>query len=102
MDILLVPLYNLVDTILAIYVWILIFSVALSWLIAFGVVNTYNQLVSTFNEFFIRVTEPALMPIRRMLPDLGGLDISPVVLILFIWFIRQVLSRFVIAVAGYA
>ena len=102
MDIILIPLYNLVDFLLWSYFWILIFSVIMSWLLAFGIVNTSNQFVSTFSEFLFRVTEPALKPIRRILPDLGGLDISPVILLLAIHFIRDVLARIVISSIGVA
>ena len=61
----------------------------LSWLIAFNVVNTRNQIVASIGEFLYRITEPALRPIRNLLPNLGGIDISPVILILILLFIRQ-------------
>lgn len=100
MDIILVPLYNLVDTLLWLYMWVLIIAVIMSWLLAFGVVNTQNQFIATLSEFLFRLTEPALHPIRRMLPNFGGLDISPVILILAIYFIREVLARLVVAMVG--
>jgi len=100
MDIILVPLYHLVDTLFLLYMWVLIGAVIMSWLQAFGVVNNQNKLVATLGEFLFRLTEPALNPIRRMLPSFGGLDISPVILILLIYFIRQVLGRLVVALAG--
>jgi YggT family protein len=77
--------------ILDLYVWLLIASAILSWLIAFNVVNTRNQFVAAVAEFLYRVTEPALAPIRRMMPNLGGLDISPIILILIIYFIQKLI-----------
>jgi YggT family protein len=74
-------------------IWIIIASAVLSWLIAFHVVNPYNQFVRSLWELFQRVTEPMLRPIRRLLPDMGGIDVSPVVLILILIFIRVVVIR---------
>ena len=81
--------------VLQIYVWLLIAAAILSWLIAFGVVNTRNQAVAMIGEFLFRITEPALRPIRRILPNLGGIDISPVILILIIYFIQEVIIRYI-------
>ena len=75
------------------FIWIIIGSAILSWLIAFNVVNPYNQFVRSLWDLFNRITEPFLRPIRRMLPDMGGIDISPVVLILILVFIRVVIIR---------
>ena len=80
---------------LQIYVWLLIAAAILSWLIAFNVVNTRNQAVAVIGEFLYRVTEPALRPIRGALPNLGGIDISPVILILIIYFIQEVIIRYI-------
>lgn len=80
---------------LNLYVWLLIASAVLSWLIAFNVVNTRNQFVSTVWDFLYRVTEPALRPIRNMLPNLGGIDISPIILLLIIFFIQSVIQRYI-------
>jgi YggT family protein len=74
---------------LDIYWWLLIASAIFSWLYAFNVVNPRNQLVGTIGNFLFRITEPALRPIRRFLPDLGGIDISPIILLLVIFFLRQ-------------
>ena len=76
---------------LDLYWWIIIASAVFSWLYAFNVVNPRNQIVSTIGNFLFRITEPALRPIRRFLPDLGGIDISPIILLLLIFFIRQFL-----------
>ena len=79
---------------LDIYWWLLIASAIFSWLYAFNVVNSRNQFVETIGTFLFRITEPALRPIRRLLPDLGGIDISPVVLIFLIYFLRQLIDRY--------
>lgn len=72
-----------------IYWWLIIASAIFSWLFAFNVINSRNQFVAMVGDFLFRVTEPALRPIRRILPDLGGIDISPIVLLLILFFIRQ-------------
>lgn len=74
---------------LDIYWWIVIASAVFSWLFAFNVVNSNNQFVGMIGNFLYKATEPALRPIRRFLPDLGGIDISPIILLLAIFFIRQ-------------
>jgi YggT family protein len=74
---------------LDIYWWILIASAIFSWLYAFNVVNSRNQFVGTIGNFLFRATEPVLAPIRRVLPDLGGIDISPIIVLLIIFFLRQ-------------
>jgi YggT family protein len=86
---------DIILIILDLYVWLLIASAILSWLIAFNVVNTRNQFVAAVAEFLYRITEPVLEPIRRMLPSLGGLDISPIVVILIIMFIQRVISYYI-------
>jgi YggT family protein len=80
---------------LEIYIWLLIAAAVLSWLIAFNVVNTRNQFVAMLGDFLYRITEPALRPIRRMMPNLGGIDISPVILILIIILIENILLYYV-------
>ncbi len=82
---------KLVDTVIWLYIWALIIHVVLSWLIAFNVVNTHNRFVYLVGDFFYRVTEPALRPIRRVLPNLGGIDLSPLVLILGLVFVRNLI-----------
>ncbi|MDX8453529.1 YggT family protein [Mesorhizobium sp. VK9D] len=76
---------------LDIYWWIIIASAIFSWLYAFNVVNSRNQFVGTVGNMLYRLTDPALRPIRRFMPDLGGIDISPIILLLVIFFIRQFL-----------
>ena len=86
---------DIIIIVLDLYVWLLIASAILSWLIAFNVVNTRNQFVSAIAEFLFRITEPVLAPIRRMLPSLGGLDISPIILILIIMFLQRVITYYI-------
>jgi YggT family protein len=87
-------LVSLIYTIIQLYIYILIASAILSWLIAFNVVNTRNQVVAMIAEALWRLTEPALRPIRRFLPNLGGLDISPVILILILIFVQNLLFEY--------
>ena len=84
-------LIETIDLALSIYWWLLIAAAIFSWLFAFNVVNQRNQFVGTVGTFLFRITEPALRPIRRLLPDLGGIDISPIILLLIIFFLRQFL-----------
>ena len=80
---------------LNIYVWLLIAAAILSWLIAFNVVNTRNQVVAVVADFLYRITEPALRPIRNVMPNLGGIDISPVILILIIFLIERIIIYYI-------
>ena len=84
-------LIRTVDFALDIYTWILIGSAVFSWLYAFNVVNSRNQFVASLGSFLFKVTEPVLRPIRRFMPDLGGVDISPIFALVIIYFIRQLL-----------
>jgi len=86
---------DIVLIVLDLYVWLLIASAILSWLIAFNVVNTRNQFVSSIAEFLYRITDPVLRPIRNLMPDLGGLDISPIILILIIMLIQRIISYYI-------
>ena len=86
-------LFWLIDTVIGFYVTLVIVQVVLSWLVAFNVVNTRNRFVYLVGDFLYRITEPALKPIRRVLPNMGGIDLSPVVLILGLYFIRVLLLR---------
>ncbi len=81
----------LLVTIIDIYFWIVIISAVLSWLIAFNVANPRNPVVGRIWDMLVRLTEPALAPIRRMLPNLGGIDISPVILLLLLGFARRLI-----------
>ncbi len=79
---------------LNLYTWILIASAVVSWLVAFNVVNTRNDVVRAIWDFLYRVTEPALRPIRRLLPNLGGIDVSPIILLLGIFFVQRVIQHY--------
>jgi YggT family protein len=85
-----VRLIEFIDYLLGLYIVIVFAMAVLSWLIAFNVVNTRNQAVYTIADILYRLTEPALRPIRRLLPNLGGIDVSPVILIIIIVFLRSV------------
>jgi len=84
-------LLGFISFVLTLYIYVLIAAAVLSWLIAFNVVNTRNQIVHMVAEFLYRITEPALRPIRKLLPNLGGIDLSPVILILIIVFVQSVI-----------
>lgn len=84
------PLIEFIVYVIQLYIWVIIASAILSWLIAFNVVNTQNRFVYSIADMLYRVTEPALRPIRSILPNLGGIDISPVILILILMFIVNV------------
>ena len=88
------PLFRVLGIALELYIWVIIIGAVLSWLIAFNVLNTSNQAIHTIVDFLYRLTEPALRPIRRIMPNLGGIDISPIILILGLIFLQMVLSNF--------
>jgi YggT family protein len=89
-------LFLVIDLALELYIWLLIASAVLSWLIAFNVVNTRNNAVAMIGDFLYRITEPALRPIRNLMPNMGGIDISPVILILLIIFISYVIALYIL------
>jgi YggT family protein len=86
-------LLYLFNTAISIYIWLLIASVVLSWLIAFNVINTGNRFVYQIRDFLYRITEPVLRPIRSVLPNLGGVDISPIILIVGLHFLQVLVNR---------
>jgi YggT family protein len=85
-------LFWLIDEVLWLYFWAVILSAVINNLIAFNVLDTRNRFVWTLSDFFYRLTEPALRPIRSVLPNFGGIDISPIVLILIIQALRMLLA----------
>ncbi|HSI01276.1 MAG TPA: YggT family protein [Reyranella sp.] len=89
------PFIWLIEALIDLVTWVVIVSAILSWLVAFGVVNMRNQFIRVIVETLYRVTEPMLRPIRRMMPNLGGVDISPVVLLLGLFFVREALRYYV-------
>lgn len=88
-------LFWLIDAVLGFYYFLLIVTIIMSWLVAFGIINSYQPFVQSIQRFLYAVTEPALMPIRRtlgrFLPSLGGIDISPIILIFVIFALRVLL-----------
>lgn len=88
-------LLDVILIVLQLYVWLLIAAAILSWLIAFNVVNTRNQFVAMVGDFLYRITEPVLRPIRSIMPNLGGIDISPVIVILIIIFIQRMIQLYI-------
>src|ERR1039457_130610 len=86
---------DIVLLVLQIYIWMLIAAAVLSWLVAFTVVNPRNPGVALLLDFLYRLLEPLLRPIRSMLPNLGGIDVSPVILILLILLLENVIVRYI-------
>jgi YggT family protein len=94
-----IPLLNTLMFALNIYIWILIANAIFSWLYAFNVINTRNQFVNTIGRALYQMTEPALRPIRRFMPDLGGVDISPIILVLIIYLVQQIIIYYLYPLA---
>jgi YggT family protein len=90
---LLTILFELLDIVLRLYLWAVILAAVVSTLASFGVLDTRNRIVWTIGDFLYRLTEPALRPIRNFLPNFGGIDLSPLILILIIMAARMLLSR---------
>jgi YggT family protein len=88
----LLSLFQIVDLLLQVLTYIIIAQAILSWLVAFNVINTYNDFVRSFLNALDRITEPLYRPIRRILPDFGGIDFSPLVVLLLIYVVRILLS----------
>ncbi len=84
-------LLKTIDKGLEIYSYILVVGAIYSWLYAFNVINSSNRFVNQIGLFLYNVTEPVLRPIRRVMPDLGGIDISPIILLLIIYFVQQLI-----------
>jgi YggT family protein len=86
------PLFELVLMVLRLYTFLIIAGAIMSWLIAFSVVNIRNDFVRSVWNLFLALTEPFLRPIRKFLPNTGGIDISPIILLLAVWFIQQIIA----------
>ena len=84
-------IFILLDTIITIYLWIIIINAILSWLVAFNILNTQNRFVFSVLDATYKMTDPALNKIRRFIPTFGSIDISPVILILFLMFLRNII-----------
>jgi YggT family protein len=89
-------LFIVIDYALYLYIWILIAAAVFSWLVAFNVVNVRSPAVHMIGDFLYRITEPVLRPIRNFMPNLGGLDISPIIVILIIMFLRLCIALYVL------
>ena len=85
---------DVLDLALNLYTWLVIASAIISWLVAFNVINASNVVVRMVWDFLYRVTEPALRPIRKVMPNLGGIDVSPIILLLIIFFLQSVIARY--------
>lgn len=88
-----IPVLQFIHYVIDLYLWVIIAAVVFSWLINFNVINPHNQFVRSLWSGLLAVTEPLLKPIRRMLPDLGGIDLSPIVLYLALIFVQFVVIR---------
>ena len=84
----------LVSQITELFIWLLIIQAIMSWLINFGIINTQSNFVNMIGSFLYKVTEPLLRPIRKLLPEFGGVDISPVILIMLLIFFRNLLFEY--------
>ena len=84
----------LISQITELFIWLLIIQAIMSWLINFGIINTQSNFVNMIGSFLYKVTEPLLRPIRKLLPEFGGVDISPVILIMLLIFLRNLLFEY--------
>lgn len=84
-------LLQIVDLLLSILMWIIIIQAIMSWLVAFNVINTYNDFIRQFLYALDRITEPLYRPVRRIMPDFGALDLSPMVVLLVIYIVRNII-----------
>jgi YggT family protein len=87
-------LFYLIYQVIGIYVFVLVASVIMSWLVSFNVINTRNRFVYMVVDVLNRLTDPALRPIRRILPNMGGLDLSPLVLLLLLYFVQNLMREY--------
>ena len=87
-------IFNLIYIVLDLYKWCLIIYIILGWLIAFNVINSYNQVVNFVLGFLSRIIEPVLTPIRRFVPTVGGIDLSPLVLFLAVWLVQSLMVEY--------
>jgi YggT family protein len=96
-----VPVIRVILALLDLYWWIIIISAIMSWLMAFNVINTYNRPVAMLVDVLYRLTEPVLRPIRNFLPNFGGIDVSPIIVLLIIWFVQMELAQLMFQVARF-
>lgn len=93
MDVILIPLFQVVLAVLKIYEFIVIAAVIMSWLFHFNIINYSNQLVRIIADMVFKLTEPLLSRIRNFMPSLGGIDISPIILLLLVFFLQNVIYQ---------
>ena len=99
MHVVLNPLFEVIDIVIYLYIRVLLVAVVMSWLVNFNIINTRQRVVYMVMDVLHRITEPALKPIRRFLPDMGGLDVSPIILMLILYFVQRVLGELAISLA---
>jgi YggT family protein len=88
-----VALVTLITTVIQLYIWALFISIILTWLVQFNVINTSNRFVYTVGDFLYKITEPVLGRVRAIIPAIGGIDLSPIVVILLLAFIKQLIPE---------
>jgi YggT family protein len=88
-----VALVNLITTIIQLYIWALLISIILTWLVQLNVINTSNRFVYTVGDFLYKITEPVLGRVRAIIPAIGGIDLSPIVVILLLAFVKQLIPE---------
>lgn len=93
-------IYDILQLLLYILMWIIIIQAIISWLVAFNVINTYNDFVRQMLYALDRITEPVYRPIRKIMPDFGALDLSPMVVLLIIYILRQIILPTAFGVGG--
>ncbi|WP_185961441.1 YggT family protein [Telmatospirillum sp. J64-1] len=98
MEVIIIPLYQVISLVIRLFMWALIISAVMSWLVAFGVINTHNRFVYTVMDALHRITEPFLRPLRNILPNTGGIDFSPLALILILILVQEVLRQLVLRI----
>lgn len=82
---------SLIDFVITVFIWILIANAVMSWLVAFNVIDPNNSIVRQIGYFLWRITEPVLAPVRKILPSMGGIDLSPILVIIVLYFVRNLI-----------
>ncbi|MGL4371955.1 MAG: YggT family protein [Alphaproteobacteria bacterium] len=93
MDIILIPVLSVARILIGLYTWVVVMTVILNWLIIFKIINVHNQFMRGFLEFLFRLTDPLLSRIRQLVPFVGGMDLSPMLLLLGLYFLQEMLTR---------
>jgi YggT family protein len=88
------PVADLINTVIQLYIYVLIAAAVLSWLLAFGIVNRHNSVVNGIGRFCYALTEPVLRPIRRIVPLIGGVDLSALIVILVLWLVQREIALY--------